>query len=128
MKIFQKTIAAAVTSAVLLGSLAVPFTVLAAAAKATVEPTAVATIAPTIEPTITPVTATPAPQSTIQWIMTHKKISLGVLVVIAVIGYVIFRSGKKNNQSPTEDQPKPEEPKAEEETKEEDQKPPEDTV
>ena len=103
--------------------LAAPITVLAAVTKAT--PTPTESPIPTIEPTIAPAEVTPAPQSTTQWVMTHKKISLGVLVVVGAIGYVLFRP-KKNNQSPTEDQPKPEEtPKPEEETKEEDQKPPE---
>ena len=120
MKILQKIIAASAMSAFLL---AAPITVLAAATKAT--PTPTASPIPTIEPTITPVAVTPAPQSTSQWILTHKKISLGILLVVAAAGYGLNYLGKKNKQSPPEDQSKPEEPKTEEEPKEEEQKPPE---
>ncbi|MCX6704301.1 MAG: hypothetical protein NTZ07_02535 [Candidatus Woesebacteria bacterium] len=119
MKILQKIIAASAMSAFLL---AAPITVLAAVTKAT--PTPTASPVPTIEPTVAPAEVTPAPQSTTQWVMTHKKISLGILVVVGALGYVLFRP-KKNNQSPPEEQSKPEEPKAEEEPKEEEQKPPE---
>ena len=126
MKILQKTIAATATTAILLVSLALPLTVLAAGTKATPTPTEIPV--PTVEPTIAPVTATPAPQSTSGWIMTHKKITLGILVVVAIAGYVIFRSGKKDKGSGPEEQSKPEEPETEEETGKEDQTPPENTV
>jgi hypothetical protein len=119
MKILQKIIAASAMSAFLL---AAPITVLAAVTKAT--PTPTESPIPTIEPTIAPAEVTPAPQSTTQWVMTHKKISLGILVVVTAIGYALLRP-KKNNQTPEGDQPKPEEPKTEEEPGKEDQKPPE---
>jgi hypothetical protein len=123
MKILQKIIAASAMSAFLL---AAPITVLAAVTKAT--PTPTESPVPTVEPTIAPAEVTPAPQSTTQWVMTHKKISLGVLVVVTALGYVLFRP-KKNNQTPPEDQPKPEEtPKPEEEPVKEDQTPPQEPV
>jgi len=129
MKILQKTIAATATSAILLGSLAIPFTVLAAATKATAEPTPTESPVPTIAPTVAPVETTPAPQSTSKWIMTHKKISLGILLVVAAGGYGLNYLSKKNKQSPPEGQPKSEEePRAEEEPKKEDQTPPENSV
>lgn len=124
MKILQKTIAA---SAMLAFLLAAPITILAATTSKTVEPTPTENPIPTIEPTIAPVEVTPAPQSTYSWIMTHKKISLGVLFVVAAIGYALFRP-KKNNQTSEGDQTKPEEPETEEEPKEETKTPPENTV
>jgi len=125
MKNLQKTIAATATLTFLLGSLAAPITVLA---KATPTPTASPTPTVTVAPTIAPVVAaTPAPQSTLEWILTHKKIDLGILVVVAAVGYSLYSFSTKNKQSPPEEQAKSEDqPKAEEEPKQEDQTPPED--
>jgi hypothetical protein len=85
---------------------------------ATVAPTA--TPLPTVEATVAPI-ASPAPQSITQWISTHKKIDLGILIVIAVIIYVIVKLGKKGGSAAPVEETKPEEP-AEPET----QAPPQD--
>lgn len=116
MKILQKTIASTATLAFLLGSLTIPVSAATIKATPTVNPTP--TEIPTAVPTIAP---TPAPQSTLQWIVTHKKISLGVLLVVAAAGYGIYYLSTKNKQSPPEEQTK-----VEEEPKQEDQTPPED--
>ena len=93
MKILQKSVA---TLSLLAISLAAPVAIFAATTKVTPTESPVPTIEATVAPT--PV-ATPAPQSVTEWIMTHKKIDLGVVVVIVIIGYVISRLGKKNDQT-----------------------------
>jgi hypothetical protein len=85
---------------------------------ATVAPTP--TPIPTVEATVAPI-ASPAPQTVTEWIATHKKIDLGILIVIAVIIYVIVRMGKKGGSTAPVEESKPEEP-AEPET----QTPPQD--
>ena len=129
MKILQKKVVAIAVFVFLFLSLA-SFKVSAIAPTKTVKatPTASAIATPTEMPTVAPVAATPVPQSTSEWIMTHKKIDLLILLVIAVIGYGFYRSGKKGKGSPPEETPKEEEPVAEEETKVEDETPPENSV
>jgi multisubunit Na+/H+ antiporter MnhC subunit len=77
---------------------------LLAAAKVSPSPSPIETPIPTVE--ATPV-ATPVPQN---WIMTHKKIDLGILIAVVVVGYVIYLFSKKDNQSPPASESKPEEP------------------
>lgn len=96
-------------------------TALAAVTSKTATVTPTPTPVPTIEATVAPI-ASPAPQSVTQWIATHKKIDLGILIVIAVIIYVVARLGKKGSASAPTEESKPEEP-AEPET----QTPPEET-
>lgn len=121
MKILQKTVASVAAFAFLL---AAPVTILAATTSNTVKATPTESPQPTIEATVAPTpAATPAPQSITEWIMTHKKIDLGILAVVVAVGYVLSKLSKKNKQSPPEDQPK-----AEEEPKEEESAPPENQV
>ena len=112
MKILQKI---ATITAAFAFLLAAPITILAATPTASPTPT----VEPTIEPTAVPVVAaTPAPQSPLKCVMTHKKISLGVLLVITAAGYGLGRFGRKNKQSAQDKQTG-----ANEEPKEEDQTP-----
>jgi H+/gluconate symporter-like permease len=90
---------------------------LLAAAKVSPSPSPTDTPVPTIEATAVP---TPVPQTTGEWIMTHKKIDLGILVAVVIVGYVIYALSKKGKQSPPASESKPEEPKQEEQTPPED--------
>ena len=123
MKTFQKAITTSIASAALLFSLATPISAVVSKATPTPSPE------PSVTPTIVPVEATPTPPSTANWIITHKKISLGILLVVVAAGYGLYHSGKKGNQAPPENQSKPEEvSKVEEEPSKEDPTPPENTV
>lgn len=100
----RRILSVTATATLIFYSLAASSTVLAQKVVAKPVPTEVSTPAPesTVSPTELPA-ETPAPQpeqvSPAKWVMTHKKISLGVLAIIAILGYYVYQASKKSNGS-----------------------------